>query len=81
MTRLLAEKGLYRLLFFGLEEPQRCITVMSSAIADKQRERLKEWADASQVFVSTAQPSTSKSLLKQELEKIKPKILMKLEEG
>jgi serine/threonine-protein kinase len=81
MTRLLAEKGLYRLLFFALEEPQRCLTVMSSKIADMQRDRLREWADTSQAFVSTAQASTSKSLLKQELEKLKPKILMKLEEG
>ncbi|MBD2096981.1 serine/threonine protein kinase [Trichocoleus sp. FACHB-591] len=80
MTRLLAENGLYRLLFFALEEPQRCVTVMSSKIADLQRDRLREWADISRTFVSTAQPNNTKTLLKQELEKVKPKILMKLEE-
>jgi serine/threonine-protein kinase len=40
---------------------------------------LQEWANTSQTLSSVAQPQMSKSLLKQEFEKLKPKILMKLE--
>jgi serine/threonine-protein kinase len=79
ITRLLAVTGSYHLLLFALEEPQRCINVMTSTIASPQCQLLQEWANTSQTLISVAGPTMSKTLLKQEFEKLKPKILMKLE--
>ncbi len=78
-TRLLGERGHYRLLFFATEEPQKCSAVMASTIAPPQCKRLLEWANMSQMAQSSTQPGTTKQLLKQEFENLKPKILMKLE--
>jgi serine/threonine-protein kinase len=52
---------------------------MTSTIAPIQRKRLIEWANTSQTLVSATQPQYSKKILKQEFDKLKPKILMKLE--
>ncbi|MGQ4645741.1 protein kinase domain-containing protein [Lyngbya aestuarii] len=79
MVRLLGEAGYYRLLFFALSEPEHCNTVMTSTIASVQRQRLREWATTSSALLSAAQPHMSRRILKQEYEKLKPKILMKLE--
>jgi serine/threonine-protein kinase len=80
MARLLGETGSYRILFFALSEPpEPCTNVMTSTIAPVQRQRLIHWANTSQTLVSLAQPQLSKKILKQEFEKLKSKILMKLE--
>lgn len=79
MTRLLGETGSYRILFFAQEEPQRCANVIISTIATAQRRMLQEWANSSQMLISAGVPQMSKQLLKQEFEKLKPKILMKLQ--
>jgi serine/threonine-protein kinase len=79
MVRLLGEAGCYRILFFAVSEPQRCHTVMTSTIAPVQRQLLVKWANTSQTIVSAAQPQLSKKVLRQEFEKLKPKILLKLE--
>jgi serine/threonine-protein kinase len=79
MARLLGETGSYRILFFALSEPEYCANVMTSTIAPIQRQRLTEWANTSQTLVSASQSQLSKKILKQEFEKLKPKILMKLE--
>ncbi|MCA1990997.1 MAG: serine/threonine protein kinase [Coleofasciculus sp. S288] len=79
ILRLLGETGSYRILFFALTEPERCANVMSSTIAPAQRQMLLEWANASQTLKAVGQPQLSKKILKQEYEKLKPKILMKLE--
>lgn len=79
IVRLLGETGYYRLLFFALLEPERCANVMTSTIDPTQRQLLTKWANSSIAFVSAAQPQMSKRILKQEFEKLKPKILMKLE--
>ncbi|MBE9128498.1 MULTISPECIES: serine/threonine protein kinase [unclassified Coleofasciculus] len=79
VVRILGENGSYRILFFALSEPERCATVMSSTIAPMQRKLLIQWANAGQAAPSVSQPQLSKRLLKQEFEKLKPKILMKLE--
>jgi serine/threonine-protein kinase len=52
---------------------------MTSTIAPEQRQRLTQWANTSQTLPSGGQPQFSKKVLKQEFEKLKPKILMKLE--
>lgn len=79
ITRLLGETGCYRVLLFERELPQRVCNVMLLTIAPPQRQLLQEWAMTSQALVSVADPQLSKRLLKNEFEKIKPKILMKLE--
>ena len=80
MAQLLAKTGSYLLLFFALEEPAPCAQVMSSTIAPAQRQLLQEWVNTSHKFGSAAaRQTTSKKLLKQEFEKLKPQILMKLE--
>ena len=79
MTRLLGDSGRYRLLFFAVEEPQRCTDIKASTIAPFQCKQLKEWANAAQTHPSAAQPKMSREILKRELEKIKPKIILSLE--
>ena len=78
-VRLLGEAGSYRILFFALSEPDHCGNVMTSTIAPAQCKLLTKWANTSQTLSSSGQPQFSKRVLKQEFEKLKPKILMKLE--
>jgi eukaryotic-like serine/threonine-protein kinase len=85
MMQLLGKSGQYRLLFFPKEERQRCAHVMTSTIAVKQCELLQEWAIMGQSmqlfqFPGGKTPAQiSKEKLKEELERHKPKILLKLE--
>lgn len=79
MARLLGETGCYRILFFALSESEQCTNVMSSTIAPAQRKLLTDWANKSQMLSSVSQPQLSKKILKQEFEKLKAKILLKLE--
>jgi serine/threonine-protein kinase len=51
---------------------------MTSSIAPGQCRTLIEWADASKA-IKGGQPQITKRLLKTELEKLKPKIIDKLE--
>jgi eukaryotic-like serine/threonine-protein kinase len=76
---LLGQAGYYRLLFFTREAPNSCTHILLSTIAPAQRERLQQWLTMSKTLVSAADPQMSKSLLKNEYEKIKPQILAKLE--
>ncbi|MGK7944405.1 MAG: serine/threonine-protein kinase [Microcystaceae cyanobacterium] len=77
-TRLLGELESYLLLFFAVEKPGRCQHVMTSTIAPSQCRTLIEWADTSKTLKG-GQPQITKRLLKAELDKLKPKIVMKLE--
>ncbi|MTJ52259.1 serine/threonine protein kinase [Anabaena sp. UHCC 0253] len=79
ITRLLQNTGQYRLLFFAKETPNPCTHILPSSIAPAQRERLQEWLQASSFSNSSTDPQISKNLLKKEYEKIKSKILSKLE--
>ncbi|MEA5575100.1 serine/threonine-protein kinase [Anabaena sp. UHCC 0451] len=81
IMRLLYYAGYYRLLFFAQETPSRCSHVLVSSIAPIQRERLQEWLKLSKVSTSSADAQMSKTLLKQEYEKIKQQILIKLEKN
>ncbi|TVP61010.1 MAG: serine/threonine protein kinase [Nodularia sp. (in: Bacteria)] len=76
---LLAQMGSYRLLLFARETPNRCSHVLLSNIDPAQPQRLQQWIAMSKTFTSSANSHLSKSLLKSEYEKIKPKILAKLE--
>ena len=79
MTRLLGQAGQYRILFFPLEEPHRCIDVKTANVASLQCTLLQQWANDARSQMGINQPNLSKQLLRQELEKLKPKILRKLE--
>ncbi len=77
-ARLLGELESYLLLFFALEKPSQCQHVMTSTIAPSQCRTLIDWANSSQTLKG-GQPQITKRLLKTELEKLKPKIVAKLE--
>ncbi|TAE58339.1 MAG: serine/threonine protein kinase [Nostocales cyanobacterium] len=77
---LLHKTGFYRLLLFPREKPSRCYHVLLSSIANGQREKLKHWLQISNISTSSTDPKMSKTLLKREYEKIKPQILVKLDQ-
>ncbi|MEA5514480.1 serine/threonine-protein kinase [Nodularia sp. UHCC 0506] len=79
IASLLAHTGSYRLLLFAREIPTRCSHVLLSSIDPAQPQRLQQWIAMSKTFVSSSHPDLSKNLLKNEYEKMKPKILAKLE--
>lgn len=78
-TKLLAETGAYRLLLFTRESPQHPSNCLLISIAPAQCQLLQEWLNLSQNLVSSAEPQVSKSLLKEEFEKLKPQLLIKLD--
>ena len=78
MIKHLAEKGYYHLLFFALEEPTKCASVITITITPHQREQLFNWLQASHNSTSFISPNQSKTILKAQYEKIKPKIFQKL---
>ncbi|WP_009633390.1 serine/threonine-protein kinase [Synechocystis sp. PCC 7509] len=79
ITRLLGESGSYRLLLFARESPECVCKTLLMAIAPLQRQQLQQWVMTSQNLVSVAEAQVSKSLLRQEFEKLKPQILAKLQ--
>lgn len=79
ITRLLAETKNYRMLLFAKESPQHAYTCLTLNIAPAQCQLLQEWLITSETLVSDAEPQVSKSLLKEEFQKLKPQLLMKLE--
>ncbi len=79
ITRLLGESGSYRLLLFARESPECACSSLLMAIAPLQRQQLQQWVMTSQNLVSVAEPQVSKGLLRQEFEKLKPQILVKLQ--
>ncbi|NJN06711.1 MAG: serine/threonine protein kinase [Richelia sp. RM1_1_1] len=78
IVRHLAEKGYYHLLFFALEEPTKCPHVTTVTITPHQREQLLICLEASQNSQSLIPSNQSKTILKAEYEKIKPKILQRI---
>ncbi|MEB3358701.1 MAG: serine/threonine-protein kinase [Synechococcales bacterium] len=87
--RILSESKCYQVLFFAQEKPQHCTEVLTLSITEpavfNSPERLEEQSRLLNQFAAMAhsapasEPKFSKNLLKAELEKIKPKILQKLE--
>lgn len=80
LTGLLGQSGEYKILFFALEESQRCAHVLSSNIANRQCKLLQEWVTLARTSPSIGSAYESKSLLKNELNiNLKPKIQKQLE--
>lgn len=78
ITRVLAEKGKYRILFYGLDEPQQCQHIVSSVINARNCKMLQQWANLSLVTRSVGDAKMAKKILQQELENQKEKILAKV---
>lgn len=78
ISRALADQGKYRILFYALDQPQQCQHISSSIISGKNCKMLGQWANLSQVTRSLGDVKMAKDILKQELEKLKDKILEKV---
>lgn len=72
-------KGCYRVLLFARETPQYASSCLLINVASSQGILLQQWYLLSQSSNIHGDVQLSKNLLKQEYEKIKPQILMKLE--
>lgn len=78
MARLLATTGIYRVLFFTLEQPQHCSHVMKFILTPDVCASLHNWIELSQRLDVSSKPEEAKKILKAELEKARPKIMLKL---
>lgn len=78
-VQLLSQKGYYPLIFFAREDPDQPANVCTVPIAPYQKQIFQDWLRMSRGAVVPGSAMTSKQMLKAELEKIKPNILIKLE--
>ncbi|MDZ8183428.1 MAG: serine/threonine-protein kinase [Nostoc sp. ChiSLP02] len=78
IARSLAEVGYYHLLFFPLEDANRCSHVTTLSITASQRQQLTDWLNTNQKLNESILPQEAKNLLKIEYEKLKLEILRKL---
>ncbi|MCC0177401.1 protein kinase [Waterburya agarophytonicola K14] len=81
ITRALAEEGKYRVLLYALNEPGQCQHILNSVISDRYCKMLGQWANISQVTKSVGDIKIAKSVLSQELEKLKDKIVTKVKKS
>ncbi|MCW5317290.1 protein kinase [Nostoc sp. KVJ3] len=79
LVSLLAENEHYALIFFTLEAPHSCTSVLSSRIEPTQRQMLKTWVQQSHHLPPASQPQLSKQLLKQQYKQMQSRILQHLE--
>lgn len=77
-AKLLYQTGYYRLLLFARESIQQPAACLVLNIAPTQVQLLQNWSEIGRKIGSSGNPLFSKGLLKQEFEKLKPQILMKL---
>ncbi len=78
IARSLAEVGYYHLLFFPLEDPNRCSHVTTLSLTASQRQQLIDWLNMNQKLNESILPQEAKSILKIEYEKLKLDVLRKL---
>jgi serine/threonine-protein kinase len=82
-ARLLATTGEYQLLLFAQELPQKCAYVSTIKLSSALQSNLKEWVINSKQWQVAGLPQESKrmakKLLKEELEKSKPRIAEELQ--
>ena len=79
ISHSLATVGSYRILFFTLNQPQRCQHVMKSTVNPQNCRMLTQWADTGKLNNYAGTPQAANEFLRRELTKLKPKILFKLE--
>ncbi|QLE58744.1 serine/threonine-protein kinase [Nostoc sp. TCL26-01] len=80
ILRVLAQTGYYHLLFFAIEAPNNCASVITLTLTAKQRQQLTDWLRIPQNTLSSELVSSdnAKSMLKAEYEKIKLEIMQNL---
>lgn len=78
-TELLAEQESYRVLFFALEEPQRCAHVLTTQINKAQCSLMRQWVITGRGWQGQGDPTMSKNMLRNELERIKPQVQRNLD--
>lgn len=77
MLWLLGDVGYYYLLFFSSEAPHRCEYVRQLTVPASQQTLLKEWVTTARTQISMGSPSSSKDLLRRELNQgLKPELLL-----
>ncbi len=79
MTRLLGSRKEYQILMFALENPTNCAHTITVPIHPSQCSQLQHWAITSQPMHSIGDPTTSKKLLQNEFEKLKPRVEAEME--
>jgi serine/threonine-protein kinase len=78
IARTLSQTSKYWILFFALEGNGKCENLLTVSIPANQCQLLTDWANQSEKALM-GKPQISKRMLKRELEKLKPKIISKLE--
>ncbi|MDZ8025571.1 MAG: serine/threonine protein kinase [Nostoc sp. DedQUE01] len=78
IARSLAEVGYYHLLFFPLEDPDRCSHVTTLSLTASQRQQLIDSLNMNQQLNESILPQEAKNILKLEYEKLKLDMLRKL---
>jgi serine/threonine-protein kinase len=80
LVNQLSESKEYFLLFFSLENPRQCHSLLSFKVGLKQRTNLKQWASVSSMLTinHNDEATLSRRKLKENLEELKPKILLEL---
>ncbi len=81
LATVLSESKEYFVLFYSLEKPNKCLDLQSFKIMLKQRTSLKQWMSVSNMISVKHNDEAlfSRRKLKQDLEILKPKILIELE--
>lgn len=81
VTETLANLGNYKIFFFALENSSHCEYSMISTIAPSQCKIMLEWVNLSKTISDQKQSKISKKRLMDEFEKLKPRILYKLQKN
>jgi len=79
VVQSLAEIGYYHLLFFALEEPNKCTHVLTLSLSANQRQQLSDAISSHHVVNENITSKQAKVMLKGEYEKIRLEIIRKLE--
>jgi eukaryotic-like serine/threonine-protein kinase len=80
IVQALASSGYYHLLFFSLEDPDKCQKVITLTLSAKQRQQLLDWMAQSEKINPDISPNKTKNILRLKYEKLKPEIISKIAE-
>ncbi|NCO73675.1 MAG: serine/threonine protein kinase [Cyanobacteria bacterium] len=83
VVNILSDSKEYFLLFFPLEKPHKCHDLLSFKIMLKQRTSLKKWSSVGNMLSvkHNEEAIVSRRKLKQDLEELKPKIILEIEKS
>ncbi len=75
---LLGERGKYHLILFAQEDPSRAGLILEMPITAQLQSSLQEWSLLSATWRSVSDATTSKGVLRTELEKMKQRVNQEL---